>query len=560
MAPAVQRDDVPCLPAKDEPFLSRQDSWKDLDMQSTIIRSKRRLALLCAVAGLALLSEGRAMAAPQGGGTLTYALGAESDALVALNNTSGSAVDVGPKIFDGLLAYDNDLSPKPQLATSWSVSPDGLQYTFKLRDGVTWHDGQKFTSDDVAFSILRLKVAQPRGRGTFANVVDVKTPDPLTAIIVLSKPAPYLLTALAATESPIVAKHVLENTEPTATPTPAQLIGTGPFVFKEWVRGDHIILDRNPNYWDKPKPYLDRIVIRIITDNAAISAALETGEVDITGDISLGDIDRLKANPDLGVEARNVPYSGDQRELIFNLDREFVKDQKVREAIAHALDLQGFADTVYYGYAQVSPTPISPALTKFHDPAIKPHSFDIALANKILDDSGYPRKADGTRFTLRLLYNGGIDRRNGEYVMQALQKIGINGDLQSYDFGAYVKTAYSDRNFDLTVEALNNIFDPAVGVQRIYWSKNFKVGLPFSNGSHYQNPDVDRLLQEASTEPNEAKRKQDYFDFQEIVDKELPVINLVAAEDIIVHNKKVKDFAPGGEGIANNFASVYLEK
>ncbi len=137
--------------------------------------------------------------------------------LVATNNTSGTAWIVGPKIFDALLQYAADLTPEPQLATSWTISPDGLRYSFRLRPGVKWHDGKDFTSDDVAFSIGVLKVAHPRGRGTFANVTAVETPDPLTATIVLSKPAPYLISALAATESPIIPKHIFAGTDPTAS-------------------------------------------------------------------------------------------------------------------------------------------------------------------------------------------------------------------------------------------------------------------------------------------------------------------------------------------------------
>jgi len=133
----------------------------------------------------------------------------------------------------------------------------------------------------VAFSILTLKQVHPRGRGTFANVVDVKTPDPYTAVIVLSKPSPFLLTALASTESPIVPKHLYEGTDIASSKYNSAPVGTGPFVFKEWVQGSHIILERNPNYWDKPKPYLDRVVVRFVLDAAARAAALESGSADL---------------------------------------------------------------------------------------------------------------------------------------------------------------------------------------------------------------------------------------------------------------------------------------
>jgi peptide/nickel transport system substrate-binding protein len=217
--------------------------------------------------------------------------------IVPLTTTAGGNAEIGPKIVEGLLTYDYDLKPKPLLATACSQSKDGLQYTFALRKGVKWHDGKDFTSADVAFSILTLKQVHPRGRGTFANVVDVKTPDPHTAVIVLSKPSPFLLTALAATESPIVPKHLYEGTDIASSKYNSAPVGTGPFVFKEWVQGSHIILERNPDYWDKPKPYLDRVVVRFVLDAAARAAALESGAADLangTGGIPLSDVERFR--------------------------------------------------------------------------------------------------------------------------------------------------------------------------------------------------------------------------------------------------------------------------
>ncbi|SAK74218.1 extracellular solute-binding protein [Caballeronia temeraria] len=134
-----------------------------------------------------------------------------------------------------------------------------------------WHDGTSFTSDDVAYSILTLKQAHPRGRSTFANVTDVKTPDRYTVVIDLSKPAPFLLTALSGSESPIVPKHLYQGTDVVSNPHNSAPIGTGPFVFKEFVRGDHILLERNPDYWDKPKPYVDRIIVRFLPPCAGSS-------------------------------------------------------------------------------------------------------------------------------------------------------------------------------------------------------------------------------------------------------------------------------------------------
>lgn len=501
---------------------------------------------------------------PKRGGTLTMIAVPEPTTIVGIDNSFGATQRIGPKVTEGLLTYDFELKPHPQLATSWEVAENGLEYTFRLRDGVKWHDGKPFTSDDVAFSILTLKRTHPRGRGTFANVAEVRTPDPLTAVLVLSKPAPYLLTALSAGEAPIVPRHIYDGTDISANPNGSRPVGTGPFVFKEWVRGSHLVLERNPDYWDKPKPYLDRIVVKFIPDASARAAALETGEVLLAGDnpIPLADRERFQALPDLGIETKGYEYSGNQGQLFFNLDTPVLKDLKVRQAVAHAIDLKANLAVAWYGYGVVSPTPIAPVLKAFHDPSIKPHAFDVALAEKLLDEAGQTRGADGKRFTLRLLYNPYNDgnRRSAEYIRSALAKVGINAVIENYEFAAYVRKVYTDRAFDIEVEQLGNTFDPTIGAQRGYWSKNFKIGLGFSNASHYANPEVDRLLEAAAVEIDPAKRRELFFAFQRQVDADLPAVNLVSFQSFTVFNKAVKNHTLTADGLAANFADVWLDR
>lgn len=498
--------------------------------------------------------------APVAGGTLNVVYYPEPTQVVAINTSAGGPSTIGPKLFDGLLAYDYELNPKPALATEWSVSPDGLEVTFKLRPGVKFSDGHDLTSEDVAFSILRLREAHPRGRITFQNVTGIDTSDPHVVKIKLSKPSAPLLTALAATESPIVPKHVFEALKPSEDPSIAQIVGSGPFLLKEWVKGSHIILEKNPAYWDAPKPYLDRIVFRFIEDSGARAAALESGEVDIGPNaVALGDLERFKALPQFVVDTTVFAYSGPLQQLILNLDNEYLKDLRVRQAIAHAIDLDRLNDIVFYGYGRVSPTPISIVNTKYFDPDVKAAAFDPALANRILDEAGYRRGADGFRFKLRLTNNPYNPPEYSDFLKQALAKIGIDATIQKFDFATYVKTIYTDRNWDLSTESCGNIFDPSAGAQRLYWSKNIKKGLPFSNGTHYSNPEVDQLLESAAVELDETKRKALFFKFQEIVAQELPIINLVAPPTIIIARKTVKNYAPGGEGFSGSFADTYID-
>ncbi|WP_436046095.1 ABC transporter substrate-binding protein [Variovorax paradoxus] len=499
---------------------------------------------------------------PRPGGTLTWLINPVPSSIVPLTTTAGGNAEIGPKIVEGLLTYDYDLKPKPLLATAWSLSRDGLQYTFELRKGVKWHDGRDFTSADVAFSILTLKQVHPRGRGTFANVVDVKTPDAHTAIIVLSKPSPFLLTALASTESPIVPKHLYEGTDIASSKYNSAPVGTGPFVFKEWVQGSHIILERNPNYWDKLKPYLDRVVVRFVLDAASRAAALESGTADLangTGGIPLSDVERFKKLAGIEIDTRISPYLGSHQQIYFNLDTPALQKREVRKAIAQAIDVNAFAKTVWYGYGTPSASPIGKGISRYHDASIQPYPFNPKEAEAALEAAGFKRGAGGTRLKLRVLYNPFQERRAADFVRQSLGRIGIDAAVESYDFATYVNKTYTERAFDITLESLTNLFDPTVGVQRVFWSKNFKVGLPFSNAPHYVNPEVDRLLEAAAVETDEAKRRQLFTEFQQIVHRDIPSIELGANPAITVLAKKVRNYAPTGEHIRGSFADLYLQ-
>ncbi|WP_414447163.1 ABC transporter substrate-binding protein [Burkholderia sp. 22PA0099] len=497
----------------------------------------------------------------QRGGTLNMLINPEPPVLVSIFQTTGPALVASSKVIEGLLAYDFDLHPRPQLATAWNVSPDGLKYTFTLRRNVKWHDGQPFTSADVAFSIELLKSIHPRGKSTFANVVRVSTPDPLTAVIDLSKPAPYLIKALSAGESPIVPKHLYASGDPLTNPHNNAPIGTGPFRFKSWTRGANIVYERNPDYWDAGKPYIDSLVFKVIPDAAARSAAFETGSLDLGGEnpVPLSDLPRLIQLPQLTLETRGYRFLQPQGEIDFNLDHPILKDLRVRQAIAHAINPEIVQKTIAYGYADVSPTPITPA-SPYHDATLKPYAFDLALAEQLLDAAGHPRKNGGARFALTHDYlpYGDTHRRQAEYVKSALARIGIEVTVRAQDLPSFLKRVYADRQFDFTSIGVNTLFDPSVGVQRLYWSKNFRPGVPFSNAPHYSNPQVDTLLETASVETDDAKRTALFRQFQQIVYRDLPILNLVAPRMATLANRRVHDHTVSAQGLEGNLADVWV--
>jgi len=534
------------------------------------LRTTRRAT----IAGLSVLamSAGRAgaqgqasggKAAAKKGGTLTFIQNNEPQTLVALTTVATPALTVSAKVTEGLLEYDFDINPRPLLATEWTISPDGLTYTFKLRPNVKFHDGKPFTSADVAYSIELLKTVHPRGRNTFANVTAVKTPDPLTAVIELSKPAPYLIKALTAAEAPMMPRHIYEGTNPLQNQNGNAPIGTGPYRFKEWVRGSHIAYVRNPDYWQAGLPNVDTLIYKTLPDTGARSIAFENGSADLgyRTPVALSDLDRLKKMPNLVFETDGTSYSYNVSCCQFNLDSQYFKNLKVRQAIAHTIDRVAMIKTVAYGYGTPTASPIAPGLKGFHDPSPSPYNLDFKKAEALLDEAGFPRGANKIRFKVPFDYNPIADegRRIGEYMRAVLGRVGITVEVRSQDISAFTRRIYTDRDFDFTYNGHSNLFDPTVGVQRIYWSKNFKKGVPFSNGSNYNNPKVDALLEGAAVEIDPARRKAMFFEFQKIVAREIPDIPLYSPLYLTIKNKRVHDDSLTADGVEANMAHVWLD-
>lgn len=499
---------------------------------------------------------------PTQGGTLSMLINPEPTMLLNLTTTGGSERKLSPKVTEGLLCYDLDLTPQPQLATEWALDDTGTRYTFKLREGVTWHDGEPFTSQDVATSIMLLKENHPRGRTVFANVETVETPDTHTAVIVLSLPAPYLIYALAASESPIVAHHLYGEGDPRENSANVAPIGTGPYRFVEWVRGSHAVFEPNPDYWDEGKPHLETLIARFISDAGARVAAFETGELDLGGDnpVPLPELSRLAEMENLEITTDGYSYNANGRRLEINLEDEYLGNLTVRQALAHAIDRQQILDIVYLGHGAVVHSPISPMLARFHTDDIEHYAFDPARAEALLDEAGYPRGEDDIRFSLTLDFNPyGPDYGAVANVLRsAFQNIGIETTVRAQDFPTYVKRIFTDRDFSFHVTGMSNLFDPTVGVQRIYWSKNFRPGVPFSNASKYNNPQVDKLLEDASVEVDEAKRREMFVEMQKITAIEIPNINLVTIKENTVSNKRVRAHSVTADGLNGNLSDVFI--
>jgi peptide/nickel transport system substrate-binding protein len=236
-----------------------------------------------------------------------------------------------------------------------------------------------------------------------------------------------------------------------------------------------------------------------------------------------------------------------------------LKELKVRQAIAHAISREVVRDNVFYGYGVISYSPIAPGLKEFHDTRPTPYPFAPKTAERLLDEAGLPRGADGTRFTLALDFNpSDLHKRLADYVKQALGRIGIKVDIRATDFSQYVKRIYTEQSYDLAINGTSNLFDPTVGSQRLYWSKNIRQGVPFSNGTFYDNPVVDKLLEDAAVEIDPARRVALFKEFQRIVGVEVPDLNLLSPTYFTIYNRRVHDHSLTGDGVEANFADVYI--
>lgn len=538
-------------------------------MTTTIIHSfKRALASLLLLTGTLLGYPVQAQSAADiDSGTLKFVLSPEPPFLLTAINTALQMGMVTSKVMEGLLYLDNELKPQPLLAQAWDISPDGLTYTFKLRPNVKWHDGQPFTSADVSYTILEvLKKVHPRGRSAFAKVTAVETPDPLTAVIKLSQPAPPMLTALASSyESPMVPRHLFAGTDPSANPYISKPVGTGPFVFKEWKKGDYILLEKNADYWQAGKPRLQRIVFRIISDASARAASFETGEGHIGGlsPIPLTDMPRIAKNPALSIETRGYAYMSPYMLMEVNLRKPPLNDVRVRQAIAHAIDRTRMTQVVWLGYGQPAVSPIPSQVTTFHSTDLPKYEFNIDKAKNLLDDAGLKPGANGIRFKIThdFIPFGSEYQRTGEFIKQQLNRVGIDVELRSQDLPSFLRRAYTEYDFDTTSLYYGAFADPTQGVQRLYWSKAIQKGVVFTNNTGYNSPEMDGLLEGAQGENDPVKRKALYLDMQRLAMTDLPVIPLMETRFLTISSSKLKNHTVSADGIiGGNFADAYFEK
>jgi peptide/nickel transport system substrate-binding protein len=309
----------------------------------------------------------------------------------------------GAQLFASLLEFDDKWQPVPYLAKSWEISDDGLTYTFHLVEDATFHDGKPITSEDVAFSFEIVKKNHPFGVAMFGPVDRVETPVPHTAVFKLSRPHPALLLSLSPVLLPILPKHVYGDGQPIRKhPANTNPVGSGPFRFMKYKPGEYFIFERYDKFFRKGLPYLDRVIGRRVRDLNAVVSGLKSGELHMPGfrgGLRLAQVAMLKKVKHLGFTKKGYEAIGPTTYLQFNLRRPILKDLRVRKAIAYAVDRNFIVQKLQRGFSHPCTGPLHHT-SPFYTPDVEKCDLDLAKANKLLDEAGYPKNKNGFRFSL----------------------------------------------------------------------------------------------------------------------------------------------------------------
>jgi len=502
----------------------------------------RRTLLTTALAAPALIlpralrAQAPTQAAPRRGGTLNMILNPEPPVLVLGVNNQGPTLAAASKIYQGLLRYNFRLEPQPELAKSWTLSPDGTTYTFQLQENVKWHDGRPLTADDVVFSITKFHMElSPRSRAIFQRITEVTATGPTTVVIKIREPFEPFLLMFDVTATAIVPKHIYDGTDIPTNPANRAPVGLGPFRFVKWEEGRGITFERNEHYWDQPRPYLDSVVAVFIPNVQQQQNALYRGEIDVLRP-ALPQVGRTveQAKAKGAFEVREIKVNAAERlSLDMNITRDVLNKPLIRQALLTAIDRERISKDVYQGLAFPAMNAIPEQFAKLTDPSVdynKQFAYDPAKAGKMLDEAGFPLK-DGKRFALELTGAVNADAFYAEPAAQIIaanwRAIGIDVKLSLLEGQLWTNKVFKERNFDVSMVSLTARTDPLFGVDRSFLCN--KGNVPYVNPTGYCNAELDEIAAKAAAVPLD-ERRQWYKKYEEIIARDMPHLTLTNAK------------------------------
>jgi len=530
-------------------------------MRAKLTRRGVLASSAAAIAPSLLKTRARAQAiVPKRGGTLTALIFPEPPLLIPGLNNQAPALIVASKIYQGLLTYSKTLEPLPQLARSWEISEDRQNYTFHLQEAVQWHDGTPMTADDVVFSIMRFHwELSPRAERVLRRIKVAASPDANTVVFTLDAPCDAFLLLFDVTALAIVPKHLYEGTDFRTNPHNDRPIGTGPFRFAQWQRDSSIRLERFEHYWKPGMPYLDAIVYRIVPDSQSRAVAMRSGEAALAqaNDVEPFDVLRLKPLPMLTVDSEGWEYLAPLAWMEINHRVKPLDQQRVRQAISHAIDRELLVRRLWAGMGRAATSPIG-STTRFHDPTAKLEAHDPRAAAQLLDAAGLMPNDDGIRFALRhlVLPYGDVWSRLSEHLRTALGMVGIELVLESTDAATWARRIAA-WDYETSVNFVYQYGDPTIGVERSYVSSNIR-NVAFANTGGYASAEVDALFAQARDAIDPAQQNAAFQQVQKLLIDDVPQIWLLEPAFPTVIDQHLHAAVEAGTGVHACFDDVFL--
>ncbi len=485
---------------------------------------RRPLAIVAAIAltGALMVSAGAGPAvAPQRGGTLIVGSGTDATVMDAPLIGDAPTGTIMLHITEPLFELTAEGKVRPRLATGFTVSADGKTFTIRLRPGVRFHDGTPFDAEAAKFNLDR--ILNPATRSPWRFLIDritgVTVVDASTIRLTTSTPFAPLLAHLAhggtAMQSPAAVQRL-------GADFARQPVGTGPFKFKEWIRGDRVALTRNDDYWGD-KAFLDEVQFRVIPDDGARLAALEAGSLHVAVRVPPRDIERLKTSATLAVR---IDSSLRTIYVTFNVSRPPFNDRRLRLALNHAVNKRAIVSSALAGTARVSDAPITPNVEGYS--SIMTYDWDLERAEALLREAGYGRQRP-----LRAV----LHHPTGRYIRDAevaasiqglVRRVGIELELKTLEFGAYValiRRPKEQNDVQMAMLGWGTVTgDADYGLYALFHSSQFPpVGF---NIGFYQSPRVDALLDQGRTTIEQSERDRIYAEAMKVIADDAPWIFL----------------------------------
>ncbi len=501
---------------------------------------------------------------PARGDAIVFGTIGDASTLIPMLGSDSASHEYAGNIFDGLVEYDKTLSKlEPRLAESWDVEDGGQKITFHLRHDVKWTDGQPFTARDVefGFNLIRDPATLTSYSEDYKQVQSFEVIDDYTFRVVYEKPyAP----ALASWGSMVVLpRHILEGKNINESDFGQHPVGLGPHKFESWERNTRFTLRSNPDYY-RGRPWIERVVYRVIPDESTQFLELKSGGLDMMGLTPL-QYSRQTDTPVFARDFRKYRYvSNAYTYMGYNLTDERFADVRVRRAFSHAINKQEIVDAVLFGLGRPAEGPYRPGTT-WMNTNLKGYEYNPGKARELLAEAGWKDadgdgivEKDGKPFSFKILTNQGNEQRlkTATMIQKRLRDIGVDAQVRVLEWSAFINDFIDKRRFEVIVLGWSLSLDPD---QYDIWHSS-KTGVKQFNFVSYKNTEVDELLEKGRRTFDDAERKRAYDRIQEILYEDQPYTFLYVPEATPMLAARFRGIEEAPAGISWNFPFWYVPK